>query len=118
VPALHGAIDFINAYSLGGLRPNYIQVPHHGSRHNVSVELLNRLLGPPNSGYTDNRWAIVSASDQDEKHPHPRVLNAFKRRGYGTVTTEDSFINLNVGFPPRPNVQPVPALPWYEEGDD
>ncbi|MFT2658082.1 MBL fold metallo-hydrolase, partial [Escherichia coli] len=44
--ALNEAADYIQAnglYSKG--YPNLIQVPHHGSRKNVTPELLNRLIG-------------------------------------------------------------------------
>jgi hypothetical protein len=47
-----------------------IQVPHHGSRRNVSPSVLNRIVGPRQvRGTPATKWAVVSAPKDDENHP-------------------------------------------------
>ncbi|MEP3035981.1 MAG: MBL fold metallo-hydrolase [Pseudoruegeria sp.] len=58
-------------------------VPHHGSRRNLSSDILDKWLGqkhlfpPTNSSYT----AIMSANRNDADHPRPSVVRALKHRG-------------------------------------
>ncbi|MFH4258902.1 hypothetical protein WAJ21_21035, partial [Acinetobacter baumannii] len=59
----------------------FVQVPHHGSRRNVSSKALNCLLGEPINfdahNLTLDKTAFVSASKSSNKHPRDRVVNAF-----------------------------------------
>lgn len=71
VPALGRAWD--------GAPFDVIQIPHHGSRRNASSALLDRVLGPV--GAPPSRTAVVSVAPRSRKHPSPRVLRAFGRRG-------------------------------------
>lgn len=72
------------------MKLNFIQIPHHGSRRNVSPSILDKLLGP--KGQTENKTAFVSASREAKKHPRQSVVNAFIRRGCKVVSTEGSTI--------------------------
>ncbi|WP_158803956.1 competence protein ComEC [Acidisoma sp. L85] len=72
---------------------NRFQVPHHGGRHNVSTEILDRwfgerLLSPPASGL-ESFTAIVSAAEEDEQHPRKVVKRAFIHRGAKLISTDD-----------------------------
>lgn len=70
----------------------FIQVPHHGSRHNVSTSVLDRIVGPrkaANDGYT-NVTAFVSAGKDSTTHPRKMVVNAFIRRGAKVIATQGS----------------------------
>lgn len=71
-----------------------VQVPHHGSRRNISTETLNTLLGMPSISGIDNlnRTALVSASTSSKKHPRDRVVNAFMRRGFKVVATKGNTV--------------------------
>ena len=69
------------------------QVPHHGGRHNVSTEILDRwfdarLPYPPAPG-EESFTAIISAARDDEDHPRKVVVRAFKHRGAKLVSTAD-----------------------------
>jgi beta-lactamase superfamily II metal-dependent hydrolase len=80
---LNEAADY--AQRSGVLTPPYfVQVPHHGSRHNVSRATLNRWLGDPlPEGSTTRGTAFCSVGDGDgaDKYPRKVVSNAFLRRG-------------------------------------
>jgi len=66
------------------------QVPHHGSRRNVSTEILNRLLGPilPATPVVPKFSAFVSSAKADEAHPRKAVVRAMQHRGGSVLTTE------------------------------
>ena len=56
---------------------NIFQVPHHGSRRNLSSEILNHLFPNTNTAFT----AIISASKEDMNHPRKAVVRAMYQRG-------------------------------------
>ena len=58
------------------------QVPHHGSRRNVSTETLDAILGPRVAKGTASTFeAICSAAKKDEDHPRKSVKRAIIHRG-------------------------------------
>ena len=71
--------------------PYFVQVPHHGSRHNVSRTSLNRWLGNPLPEGLPNRgmaFCSVGVGDGADKYPRKVVSNAFLRRGYPVHATK------------------------------
>ena len=59
---------------------DFIQIPHHGGRYNVSSSILNGLIGyPVAKNMIVNKIAYVSAA-KDSDHPMQMVVNAFIRR--------------------------------------
>lgn len=115
--ALRETIDFLNYHKLPTKQFDLIQVPHHGSRRNVSTEILNELIGPPLTFLAQNKTAIVSSSKKDEDHPRKRVVNAFIRRGYGVSVTEGKTFCYG-DFEGRIGWGPAPILPFYELVED
>jgi len=89
--ALNEAADHAPNVGLSLPGINLIQVPHHGSRHNVSSEVLNRWLGPKQESQDKSTFfsAIISASKEDEHHPRKAVIRAFRHRGATVKSTED-----------------------------
>lgn len=83
--AMHEAADF--AQRLGILRPpDLFQVPHQGSRRNVTPSVLDRWLGPMlphDTGQYVGR-AACSVGANKTSHPRKKVSNALLRRGYPT----------------------------------
>jgi beta-lactamase superfamily II metal-dependent hydrolase len=114
---LNGALDFSEAAELHANPLWFVQIPHHGSRHNVDVDLLNRMLGQPGEAEEDSVTAFASASEKDEHHPHSMVLNAFKRRGCRIASTEGQSIRHNNGGPNREGYTTLEPLPWYSEDE-
>lgn len=78
-----------------------MQVPHHGSRHNVSTETLDRWLGEVGTeGQEPRSTAIVSAGKDDLDHPRKVVVRAFMHRGATVVETKGKAICLSGGAAP------------------
>jgi beta-lactamase superfamily II metal-dependent hydrolase len=91
ISALTEAVNYLEYNNFDSSMLNFIQIPHHGSRRNVSPSILNRLLGHPKSGRLASNYkeAFVSASIHGSpKHPSKKVTNAFHRRGYQVHTTQ------------------------------
>ena len=95
------------------------QVPHHGSRRNVSTELLDLWLGPrlPNKPDHGNEsfYAIVSATKKDKDHPRKAVVRALIHRGANVISTEGRCICTGNNSPSREGWVAVDPLPYPEE---
>lgn len=120
--ALTEAADYAPHVGLALPGIDRIQVPHHGSRHNVSTELLDRWLGSrlssmPASG-EEKFIAIVCAAKKDKDHPRKAVLRAFIHRGAKVGTTEDGTKRTSHNAPNREGWTGVEAVPYPEEQED
>jgi beta-lactamase superfamily II metal-dependent hydrolase len=95
-----------------------VQVPHHGSRHNVGPSVLDKLLGAKlSSDIAQRGHAYVSAAKDCEDHPKKLVLNAFRRRGYPVISTEGISRVISNGGPDRGWTTSIPH-PLYAEVED
>ena len=89
IDALYKAIQYslVNNINLNNL--SMFQVPHHGSRRNLSKGVLE---------YISAKCAIVSCSKMGApKHPNPIVTNALIRRSIPTYQTKGSTITYYGG---------------------
>lgn len=98
---------------------NKIQVPHHGSRRNVSTEILDRWLGSklssPAGSEGCQRTAIVSAAINDEDHPRKAVVRGFIHRGCKVLETKGSTICVSHNAPSRQGWRPASPLQYPQE---
>lgn len=96
------------AHSRGLLAaPDLIQIPHQGSRRNVSPTVLNAWLGPPNGGTPQRGKAFVSVGAKKTEHPRKKVKNAFIRRGYPVYVGRTGWIRQPYDYPSRgTSIQP------------
>ncbi len=120
--ALSEAADYAPYVGLSLPGIDRIQVPHHGSRHNVSTEILDRWLGlrlpsKPSSG-AETFTAVVSAAKKDTDHPRKSVIRAFIHRGGKVITTETGDKVLWRNAPSRDGWGPVEAVPYPEEEEE
>lgn len=74
--------------SLPGI--NFFQVPHHGSRRNLSSEILDKWLGQRlmQKNTQPLFWTVISANKNDSDHPRKSVIRALWHRGAGVATTK------------------------------
>ncbi len=117
--ALNEAADF--APNAGLVLPGIdrFQVPHHGSRRNVSTEVLDRWLGPrlrdkPEKS-EETFTAIISAAKKDEDHPRKAVVRAMIHRGAKVVTTQGSSLRISHNAPKREGWSAAIPLEYPEE---
>jgi beta-lactamase superfamily II metal-dependent hydrolase len=120
VPAINDALDYLDSEGRTDRWPDLVQVPHHGSRHNLDRATVERIAGPRTD---DNRGsAFVSISQSaasDPRYPSPRVTNAFGRRGYFLGQTAGQNICTNSpDAPNRPDYSPLTPIPPKDETID
>ena len=115
--ALAEAADVAEQLGMGGL-VRFMQIPHHGSRRNVTPTVLNRWLGGPvQEGQAFYGTAFCSVGTNQPQYPRHRVRNAFLRRGYGVYSCRDGWICHNEGAN-RLNMAPIQSEQFstrYEE---
>jgi beta-lactamase superfamily II metal-dependent hydrolase len=118
VPALERAWDWLELNTGDTRAPDFVDLPHHGSRHNASSAILDRILGP--TGQAPTRMAFVNVGPGASKHPSPRVTNGFMRRGYQVGQTAGRPIcHHSPGVPVRPGwVQLIPMEPLDESQEE
>ena len=71
------------------MQPHMMQVPHHGSRRNVTPTVLNQWLGGFMPKDQSCGTAICSVGEEKES-PRGQVSNAFLRRGFPVYCTRGS----------------------------
>lgn len=103
--AMNEAADYAPYIGLTLPGIDRFQVPHHGSRRNVSTEVLDRWLGQrlpiqPASG-SGTFTALISSAKADKHHPRKSVIRALIHRGADVVTTEGRTILTQIGAPSR-----------------
>ncbi len=101
---------------------NRFQVPHHGSRRNLSSELLDKWLGQkleskPLEG-EEKFQAFISASKEDKDHPRKAVIRALIHRGAKVYTTKGKSLCTSKNAPDRANWIPALKLPYPEEQEE
>jgi len=118
--ALHEAADYAANVGLSLPGIDRIQVPHHGSRNNVSTELLDRWLGPRMAAASEsaNFTAIVSAAKADKDHPRKSVVRAFIHRGGKVITTEGGSKRTGHNAPERDGWVAAEPVPYPEEEEE
>lgn len=122
IRALNEAMDYADSIKMS-LKDNtsFIQIPHHGGRHNVSPSVLNRLIGnKTREGYFSGKIAYVSVAEKSD-HPLKMVVNGFIRRGVKVYKTVGTTLWRNVKMPVRQGWGPAMEEkfnPQVEEWDD
>ncbi len=103
IRALNAAADYysqIQGYSLSE-SVRFIQIPHHGGRHNVSPTVLNKIVGEKvKKDSTPTKTAYVGVAEKSD-HPLKMVVNAFIRRGCKVFKTEGQIIHHSHGLMPK-----------------
>ena len=113
------AADFAPSIGLQLPGIDRCDVPHHGSRRNVSTELLDRWLRPrlPQQLPAGHGLfkAFISANPADKDHPRRSVVRALIHRGgdvYQTAGASGEWLRTAKNAPQRSNMKPVDALPY------
>jgi beta-lactamase superfamily II metal-dependent hydrolase len=120
VPALAGAVEVANRIGVDLSTAKGLQVPHHGSKHNVGPAILNLIVGPKKAAEQTTKTAIVSAPKKGEpRHPSKKVINAFIRRGAKVCPTQGKTVCFRGSdTPPRAGWVEAVALPFSNQVEE
>jgi len=120
IEALNEAISKAEALGIDLRKVNRIQMPHHGSKHNVGPTLLDFLIGPKIPEKKHLKTAYISAPKEgDPKHPSRKVVNALKRRGAEVYSTKGSILHhFTQDAPPREGWVNAVPLDFYNEVEE
>lgn len=98
------------------------QVPHHGSRRNVSTELLDHWLGPRLHSKLEegkeNFTAVISSAKKDKHHPRKSVVRAMIHRGAKVITTEGNSVRTGFNAPERDGWSAAESVAYPEEHEE
>ena len=98
---------------------DWFQVPHHGSRRNLSSFVLDAWLQPRLSHCLQHSAfdAAISANTSDPEHPRNAVVRALIHRGGRVFQTREKLHMRSIGAPDRgwPPEQPL-EYPRRQEG--
>lgn len=78
-----------------------VQVPHHGSRKNVTPSLLDDLLGDVTPFIRGRAYASVPAKNPEYRFPAKQTTNAFCRRGFPVTVTAGATKRFHRDAPDR-----------------
>lgn len=107
--ALHLAADYANGMGVSLEDLTFLDVPHHGSKHNVGPSILNRIKATR---------AFISAAAQSPKHPSKKVTNELLRKGSTVVATQGEGKCHHDGFQTREGWSPSDTVPFYDDVED
>jgi len=119
IRALETAADFADEQSKS-IKDNvkFIQIPHHGGRHNVGPAILDRLIGTTVAeGETRGKTAYVSAGKNSD-HPLQMVVNGFTRRGVEVYKTNGGVIHYRKNMTKRDGWTALEKLPFKTEVEE
>ena len=99
---------------------DWFQVPHHGSRRNVSSDVLDTWLGQklaerPKAATAP---AVISANRNDKEHPKKAVVRALMHRGRRVLQTQGALWMFTNGAPARDGWTTATPLEYPEDQED
>ena len=110
IKALDVAYNFGISNNIQFEKYNLIQIPHHGSRHNISSSIIDKITGFKCSNCVENRIACASVA-RDSDHPRKSVVNAFiKRKFKVSATYGNTICHHSDNMPTREGWGPVSGL--------
>ena len=96
----------------------FMQMPHHGGRHNVNETVLDLLLGAkvPEGDNIEGCLSFASVANKAVGYPKKAVTNAFTTRGYSCSATKGKSIFHKRGdMPNRYGCSPLMLIRFSNE---
>tara|TARA_R110002050_G_scaffold248024_1_gene385827 strand:- start:931 stop:1986 length:1056 start_codon:yes stop_codon:yes gene_type:complete len=109
IPALSRVIDYCETNQIDISNIKFMQVPHHGSKRNISPSILDAIKC---------KTAYVSASKDAPKHPAKKVINAYIRRGANVFTTEGNGLSHRINASSRSGWSTATPEPFHNKVEE
>lgn len=110
IPALKSVIEIANYNNIPLNDLHVLQVPHHGSKRNVSPDILNSLKAK--SAY------ISCPKEGDPKHPAKKVTNALIRRNMKPFHTKGNILCHRHNTSKRVGYSSATQIPFYNQVEE
>ena len=108
--ALHHAADYADSIGVSLLDLNFLDVPHHGSKRNLSSKVLARIRAGT---------AFISAAQGSPKHPAKKITNALKKHGASVyVNNRGKTVQHGHNAPDRPGWGPAPEEVFHDKVEE
>lgn len=119
IQALSNAITYSENNYIDLKECNFIQIPHHGGRRNITPSLLDKIIGHKVPyGTSPTKIAFVNVSSGYEEYPKKSVTNAFLRRGVKVCVTRGNTICHRDSFPSREGWRTVTPIEFQYEVEE
>ena len=119
IEALNNAIDKAESLGIDLREVGFLQIPHHGSKHNVGPTILNHIIGEKLREQKHLKTAFVSSpKNGDPKHPSRKVVNALKRRGAKAYATKGISMRQSSPDAPDRGWKKADPLPFYDQVEE
>lgn len=105
--ALKAAFDFADENDISLDDINVIKMPHHGSRHNVTPELMDRVKGKNTSCY------ISCVAGQEGHHPSKRLVNMLREKEFKVFKTSGNGLCRRYNTPLREGWNSLSTMKVY-----
>lgn len=102
--ALLLATDYATTQGISLIDLHFLDVPHHGSKRNLSSKVLSRIRA---------RTAFVSASGENPKHPAKKITNALKKHGTKVYVNRKITLHHSHDAPDRPGWSTALEEPFH-----
>lgn len=112
---LNAAMDYADSIGKPLNDCNFVQIPHHGGRHNVSPSVLNRLIGLIVPQDLPRRKTAFVSVGKDSDHPRKCVTNAFINRGCNVYVSSEATLYHHSGNVPDRGWTTAKAEPFSNE---
>lgn len=103
---LHLAADYADQQGISLLDLHFFDVPHHGSKNNISSKIMKRMMAPT---------SFVSASKDAPKHPSKKVTNGLIKHGSRVCVNRGLTLSHSHNAPQRSGWGPALAEPFHEK---
>lgn len=104
--ALHLAADYANGLGISLTDLNFLDVPHHGSKNNISSKVLKRIIAPT---------AFISASENSRDHPAKKVTNALIKHHAKAYVTRTKTLRHHFNAPTRLGWVAAETEPFHDK---
>ncbi len=107
--ALSKAIETARAIGLDLKKVNFIKMPHHGSRKNVTPEIMDSI------GDNGTTCYISCVKGDEGHHPSKRLVNMLLEKGFRVFSSSGTYLSLSRGNTPNRGWVSVPSMGPYEK---
>ncbi|MFC0342999.1 ComEC/Rec2 family competence protein [Epilithonimonas hispanica] len=108
IDSLQRVLDFAEEEFIDISFVDFFQIPHHGSKRNISPSILDSIKCTT---------AFVSASKDSPKHPAKKVTNALLRRGATVLKTGGKILGHHQNAP-RSGWVTATTVPFYNQVEE